>query len=602
MGPSRYLAPVAACLLLLAFRWRAVLSYWNGDDLANLYGCWSKGLADLIRGNLLFWTPYYRPLGAAVYYTWFSLFGLNPLPLYLFFYLMLLVNIWLLYWVSRVLSGSDEVAAFSVILFPLHAAFAYLYASAGSIYEAFCFFFYFLAFLLFRDGRGAWRLVLFVLAFVLCLNSKENGVTLPSILLLYELAFRPGTKIRWPYILLSAAVVIAYIPAKLGSSGLTTSPAYVPSFTWARGWENLARYTGYVVDADPLPVLGVLAFYGVLIGVALLLRSRLMAFGVCFFLINLLPVLFVPWRLGYVLYLPMAGLALWGGVLLSWARSRMPMQARLATPAMFAAVLGLLAWVHGRRLPPLESPADSPYRTTAEQLPRLQPKLAKGSTLLFVKDLHPGNFDLLMLVRLLYRDPDLEVVQFDGPEQKRLPIEKLGKYDGIFTYADGYYVALDDTDAKRSVRMSLVKPGQIVKPIGESVRIGTAGQSLYFMKDILASAPPASECWTRQSPEIRFRLDANRHYEYRVHFYLPGQTLEKTGPMVIRYFVNDHELDRVRYDKPEDQTFARAVPREWIRPDDFTTVRMFVENPYTSPDDGAKLGFLLREAGFHERE
>ena len=56
----------------------------------------------------------------------------------------------------------------------------------------------------------------------------------------------------------------------------------------------------------------VIVFYGLLAVLALLLRSRLMWFGLLFFQITLLPVSFISAREGFVLYLPMAGLALPG--------------------------------------------------------------------------------------------------------------------------------------------------------------------------------------------------------------------------------------------------------------------------------------------------
>ncbi len=51
-------------------------------------------------------------------------------------------------------------------------------------------------------------------------------------------------------------------------------------------------------------------FYATLIAIALWMRSRVMWFGLLFFVITLLPVSFIPARLGFVLYLPLAGMAL----------------------------------------------------------------------------------------------------------------------------------------------------------------------------------------------------------------------------------------------------------------------------------------------------
>jgi hypothetical protein len=68
---------------------------------------------------------------------------------------------------------------------------------------------------------------------------------------------------------------------------------------------------------------GILLFYGLLAVVALLLRSRLMCFGLLFFQIALLPVSFVTAREGFVLYMPFAGLALYLAVLLVWIKDKL---------------------------------------------------------------------------------------------------------------------------------------------------------------------------------------------------------------------------------------------------------------------------------------
>ena len=163
------------------------------------------------------------------------------------------------------------------------------------------------------------------------------GATLPVIVFLYELMFHPPdfrsvrALIRWCFregrmALLGALCVLIYIPAKLGAGGLaqdarTTFPAY----TWARWLEDTGTYLGYLLyrnnpaaplNVTPLTPLGVAVFFAILIAVALWLRSRVAWFGLLFFAITLLPVSFIPARLGFVLYLPLAGLALYAAVCL----------------------------------------------------------------------------------------------------------------------------------------------------------------------------------------------------------------------------------------------------------------------------------------------
>ena len=77
----------------------------------NLYGYWSKPLSALVKGNILFWTPYYRPFGGVIYRTFFAIFGFNPYPIYVVFYAAMLSNLWLAYLVFKRIGGSREIGA-----------------------------------------------------------------------------------------------------------------------------------------------------------------------------------------------------------------------------------------------------------------------------------------------------------------------------------------------------------------------------------------------------------------------------------------------------------------------------------------------------------
>ena len=70
------------------------------------------------------------------------------------------------------------------------------------------------------------------------------------------------------------------------------------------------------LGVTPLSAAASTCFYGVLVAVAVWMKSRRLWFGLLFFVIALLPVSFIPARLGFVLYLPLAGLALYGAVCL----------------------------------------------------------------------------------------------------------------------------------------------------------------------------------------------------------------------------------------------------------------------------------------------
>jgi hypothetical protein len=44
--------------------------------------------------------------------------------------------------------------------------------------------------------------------------------------------------------------------------------------------------------------------------------------------------------------------------------------------------------------------------------------------------------------------------------------------------------------------------------------------------------------------------------------------------------------------------YQQEVATDWLRPNGVTTVQVRVHNPYVSPRDGARLGFVLKSAAF----
>ena len=607
-----------------AFTWRGLLVYFTGDDVMNLYMYWSRPVSDLIKANAFFWTPYYRPFGGIIYRALFALFGFNPRPLYLVYYASLLVNLYVAYLVLRRIGGSREIGALGTLIWSVHGELDYLYYNAGSMYDVYCFLFFFVALLVYvreRERGGflsGWNLAAFLASFICCLNSKEMGAALPAVLLVYELLFHTP---RWRGLsdfgrwviqegrgaLIAGACVIGYIPAKLSQQGLLNSPAYTPHFTGATYLHDTAVYLGYLTYRSHAFIgTGMAVFYTLLAAGALVLRSRAMWFGLLFFQITLLPVSFVSAREGFVLYLPLAGLALYLAVLLVSLKDKLLGSApKLRASGSFGAACllmltaGGLGTLHAKHWRAAEVSGRSGIRITKEQLLKMYPTLERGSRLLFANTLlDDGNWDLVFTLRLVYQDKSLFITQMQGPPEQRIPLERLGHYDHIFTYAGDRYVELDNADTQRSLRLSLVKEGSPGEHIGETMTIASPDAYKYFVKDVVMWNPQSDACWTLEAPELKFWLVSSEHRFLAARFRLVKQTLAQTGPLVVDYFVNDRLLDRVRYADEGEHTYRREVPAAWLRTGDYTLVRMQVENPYIAPADGAKLGVLLMSTGF----
>jgi preprotein translocase subunit Sec61beta len=637
-GKTSALLPVLAGLfiaaLFLSLTWRGLLIYYTGDDLMNLYGYWSKPLSSLVKANIFFWTPSYRPFGGIVYRSVFAIFGFNPYPLYVVYFAAMLFNLWLAYLVFRRIGRSKELGAIATLLWAFHGKLDYLYYNAGSMYDVFCFLFFSLALLIYLRARtqdrfpGIGETAGFLVCFICALNSKEMAVALPVIVMLYELIFHPPdfrsvrAMARWCWqegrtALLGALVVLIYIPGKLGAGGLAQDAAYVPSYTWARWLDDTGTYLGYLLYRDnpasalgvaPLSALGVAAFFAILIAIAMWMRSRVMWFGLSFFVVALLPVSFIPARLGFVLYLPLAGLAVYAAAGLIRFKDRLfrlfaedlhkPVRPLYASVAFFAALALVVSVIDERHWPQAPNPRYSPYKSTVAEFSRLYPTLPQGSKLLFVHTSLDLNWDLVFLLRLYYRDTHMFLTLLNGPPEQRIALDRLPHYDHIFDFEDGHYVELDNGDARQSVEMHMLKVAAQNNEFGEVMTIGQPGAAHYIVKGMIVGDPKGDGYWTLDETELRFRLSSLEHHVFREHFYLPFETLKQTGPLRVDYYVNGHLLDQAQFAKDGDVVYQHDVPKDWLKAGTLTMVEMRVHNPYVSPRDGVKLGVLLRSALF----
>jgi hypothetical protein len=620
-----------ACFFLF-FTWRGLLVYYTGDDLMNLYGYLSKPVSALVKANFIFWTPYYRPFGGVIYRSLYAIFGFNPYPIYVVFFAAMLVNLLLVYLVLGRIGGSREVGAIATLVYAYHGKFGYLYYNAGCMYDVFCSLFYFLALLIYLRARlqnrlmGLWESIGFLACFICALNSKEMAATLPVMVLVYELLWHPPDFRSFRALclwiirggrmaLVGALFVLIYLPGKLSPEGLTSSPEYVPVYTWSRYLYNTGVYLADLFyRSNPSVALGVTAWkplrvvlvYAVLVAVAVWMRSRPAWFGLLFFVIGLLPVSFVGARLGFVMYMPLAGMALYAAVLLVRMKDKLcavipsfrAVWAERASIGLFVITAVSMSVIAYQHWPAAPDPRYSPYKLTAAEFPRLYPSLPHGAKLLFVQE--PFNsWDLDFLLRILYRDNDLSITMMNGPESQRIPLEGLGHYDHIFTWDGFHYLELDNADAVRSVQQNLLKEPHPSLALAEAFTTGKPGALQYIVKGVQVGPPDQSGYWTLDQPEFHFRLSSTKHHWFMERFFLPRETLSKTGPLRVDFYVNDHLLDQAVFAKEGDVLYEHDVPESWLSTDGFTIVRMYIHNPYIAPPYGDKLGVLLSSASFN---
>ena len=184
-APSRIAGAAAAVSIACYYLYLAgegIRAYFSPDDLMNLYVCWQKPLADVLKANVLFFTDFFRPMGAVFYRGLYAIAGFHPMPFHIACTAIALFNLYLTYCVVRRLAASRELALLATVISCYHARFADLYYNIGTVYDLLCFSFFYGAFLYYvriRQSGGVLsklQIAVCCVLYVAALNSKEMAV------------------------------------------------------------------------------------------------------------------------------------------------------------------------------------------------------------------------------------------------------------------------------------------------------------------------------------------------------------------------------------------------------------------------------------------
>lgn len=347
-----------------------------------------------------------------------------------------------------------------------HAGFVDLYYDTGTIYDLLCFCFYFCAFGLYANVRRSGQFLnrkqlIGLLALYICaLNSKEMAVTLPAILLIYEMLLtKRSTPVsqavtwarRWQPIALTALMTVPYVLGKFsGSSILMGNDAYRVHLgvrTYLRAFAHYLSIFAYF-STDAIQAGGAVIIIVLLAVPALLTRKRTLWFLWFFILVTPLPVAFVPYRGAYAMYVPAFGLALYLSALIVSFRKAffrgitnsrvLNLQTvRLMQIDTFFGCVILLFVLHTSRPLPDPPEVDRLIHSTLNQLPGVSPPkaISQPRKVLFLQDpFPPDSSDLMYMVRLFYKGPDITVDRVKLTSPAPAP-ETVDSYDLIFTFS-----------------------------------------------------------------------------------------------------------------------------------------------------------------------
>ncbi len=425
------------CAYFLALAGHGLSAGFTTDDLVNLTAYWNQPLAALVKANILYFSPAYRPMGALFYRPMFALVGFWPFPYRVFCFVLLIGNLGLIWLAIRYVTRSSEIAALSTLIGAFHPRLVDLYWNNGAIYDILCFTFYFGALLYYVRSRRAGPILnvrgaaVFMVLYVGALNSKEMAVTLPVLLALYELIYFPPAMFearqvgKWAatncrMAVTAGVLTVPYVWAKLlPQSVFTQLPAFHRDVTPEQFLATYGAYLDTLFYRDHwFGEIQTAVLLAAMLGIALLLRSRHLAFAWSMILVSVLPVAFIPMRAAYVLYIPLAGWSLYAAALLVALRDVVLRSRKLAGTALWRQfalfLLVLVLLLRAYRVQRLrmygELTLGQPViRSLLAGLDRLNPKFPHGTRILVVNDPLPHPYEFLLLLRLYCGDRTLEV-------------------------------------------------------------------------------------------------------------------------------------------------------------------------------------------------
>lgn len=135
-------------------------------------------------------------------------------------------------------------------------------------------------------------------------------------------------------------------------------------------------------------------------------------------------------------------------------------------------------------------------------------------------------------------------------------------------------------------------------PLTHFIPMNAVNAEAHFVRGVSRHLEAGSWRWVEPRAELMFRLSSTQHLRYVMEFAIPEVTFAQRGPVNVTVCINGHELERQRYVKGGEFRLEKPVPPEWLRTDLHNYVTLEIDKPWVAPGDGARLGFILRSAGF----
>jgi hypothetical protein len=314
-------------IYFLHFALPAIAGNFDDDEMMNLFGVWWLGGLKSIWANVCFWTPFIRPGGALFYLPLYHFFGLNPKPYHIAQISILTASIPMVYYLGLCLSSSRLVAFLATLAQSYHPTLINLVFVGSFIYDVLCGFFYFAALTYYihireKDAELRPLQLIGVLAlYVFALDFKEMAVTLPVIILIYEMLkchrwSNWNQFVRWMGssagpALITGVLTALYIYGKTrGPGALINRDAYRPHYSWGNFLQSNAHFVSELFYGFTVSEKAILGLWTLVFIYAFLRRDRMLRLMASWVVIVPLPLAFIPIRQGACLYLLLFGWAM----------------------------------------------------------------------------------------------------------------------------------------------------------------------------------------------------------------------------------------------------------------------------------------------------
>lgn len=268
-----------------------------------------------------FSTPMYRPLSSQVfYYTFYSLFGLNAVPYFLFGLALFGWSLWLVYIVTIKIFRSKSIGITTLFFYAFSSTHIYRLNFIASYQEIMMVVCVLLTILWFLDDspKSFWKMTGIYMCALCC---RENAIMTVPLIILICLTLKKPFK-RWHIFILSAISFMYLIFRFSGPHVIFHDSGYVFNFSFLETIHTAGWYFFWSLGAPETTEWNILGYYFApsilsaphliqlfFVGIMLFLfivsalfvykiwrkrTVRLIYFSVFWFVVGMLPVLFLP--------------------------------------------------------------------------------------------------------------------------------------------------------------------------------------------------------------------------------------------------------------------------------------------------------------------